>query len=147
MCVFTHSHVFFIRTRSHTCCIRFAYVLPSGHACCLKFYISAHVFLLFLHIDGLTVHWRNPFFQWRAASRRVLHEFPRLDTNSLTILACAPRLRAQERRTCPSLRLAGLHVCSNFRRYAFVFHDFCMFAGSGRTCGASFSKGAPRRGG
>jgi len=110
MGVFTHSHVFLTRTRSHTCCIRCAYVLPSGHARCLHFHISVYVFPGFLHIDGLSLQLRDLFFQWRAASPRMLLEFPRLGTSSLTISACAPRHRAQERRTFPILRLAGLHV-------------------------------------
>ena len=110
MGVFTHSHVFLTRTRSHTCCIRCAYVLPSGHARCLHFHISVYVFPGFLHIDGLSLQLRDLFFQWRAASPRMLLEFPRLGTSSLTISACAPRHHAQERRTFPILRLAGLHV-------------------------------------
>ena len=144
MGVFTHSHVFLTRTRSHTCCIRCAYVLPSGHARCLHFHISVYVFPGFLHIDGLSLQLRDLFFQWRAASPRMLLEFPRLGTSSLTISACAPRHRAQERRTFPILRLAGLHVAPISVDMHPLFSDFCMFAGSGRTSAASFSNGAPR---
>jgi hypothetical protein len=75
----------------------------------------------------------------------MLLEFPRLGTSSLTISACAPRHRAQERRTFPILRLAGLHVAPISVDMHPLFYDFCMFAGSGRTCAASFSNGAPRR--
>ena len=75
----------------------------------------------------------------------MLREFPRLGTSSLTISACAPRHRAQERRTFPILRLAGLHVALISVDMRLLFYDFYMFAGSGRTCAASFSNGAPRR--